>query len=37
VLRLPLPELPRAMAALVLGGLVALPFLWSDVKSMIRL
>jgi putative peptidoglycan lipid II flippase len=34
---LPLPALLTALAAMAAGGLVALPFIWPEVKSLIRL
>jgi hypothetical protein len=34
---LPLPALFTALAAMALGGLVALPFIWPEVKSLVRL
>jgi putative peptidoglycan lipid II flippase len=34
---LPLPAIPAVLAALGLGGLVALPFIWPEVKSLIHL
>lgn len=30
----PLPDLPRALAASAAGGLVALPFLWPELRSL---
>jgi putative peptidoglycan lipid II flippase len=36
-LLLPLPELPLAIAALAAGGLVTLPFIWPEVKLLIKL
>lgn len=33
----PLPELPLAVGALALAGLAALPFLWPEVKLIIKL
>lgn len=37
LLQLPLPELISAIVALVVGGLVLLPFIWSEVKLLIKL
>jgi putative peptidoglycan lipid II flippase len=37
LLRLPLPALPLALAALSLAGLLALPFLWPEVKLLLSL
>ena len=34
---LPLPALFTALGAMALGGLVALPFIWPEVKSLVRL
>ncbi len=34
---LPLPTLPATLAALVIGGLAALPFIWSEVKLLVKL
>jgi len=37
LLRLPLPGLPLALGALAAGTLLALPFVWPEVKLLIRL
>ncbi len=34
---LPLPILPLSLGALATGGLVVLPFIWSEVKLLVRL
>jgi peptidoglycan biosynthesis protein MviN/MurJ (putative lipid II flippase) len=34
---LPLPALFTALGAMALGGLVAVPFIWPEVKSLVRL
>jgi len=34
---LPLPILPLSLAALALGGLAAAPFIWPEIKSLVRL
>ncbi len=33
----PLSRLPLAIGALALGGLVALPFIWKEIKALVRL
>jgi putative peptidoglycan lipid II flippase len=33
----PLPLLPLALVSLAAGGLVSLPFIWSEVKSLVKL
>jgi putative peptidoglycan lipid II flippase len=37
LLRLPLPALPLAAVALAAGGLVILPFIWPELKILMRL
>jgi putative peptidoglycan lipid II flippase len=37
LMRLPLPTLPVTLAALVVGGFAVLPFIWSEVKLLIKL
>jgi putative peptidoglycan lipid II flippase len=37
VLQLPFAPLPLSLAALLVGGLLALPFVWRDVKLLIQL
>lgn len=37
VQRMELPGLPRAALALAVGGLVALPLLWSEIKVLVKL
>ena len=37
VMQLPLPALPLAVGALLVGALVALPFIWGEVKLLLRL
>jgi len=37
LLRLPLPALPLAAVALAAGGLVVLPFIWPELKILMRL
>lgn len=37
ILQMSLPALPLALAALVLGGLGVLPFIWPEVKMLVRL
>ncbi len=34
---LPLPDLFSALGAMAAGGLIALPFIWPEVKSLVRL
>lgn len=34
---LPLPVLPLSLAALALGGAAALPFIWPEIKTLVRL
>lgn len=34
---LPLPALFTSLSAMALGGLIALPFIWPEVKSLVRL
>ncbi len=34
---LPLPLLPLSLGALAAGGLAALPFIWTEVKSLVKL
>jgi putative peptidoglycan lipid II flippase len=34
---LPLPLLPLSLAALAAGGLAALPFIWTEIKLLVRL
>ena len=34
---LPLSDLPRALAALTIGGLLILPFIWPEVKLLVKL
>ena len=36
-MRLPLPALPLALGSLALGGLLAIPFIWPEVKLLIKL
>jgi putative peptidoglycan lipid II flippase len=36
-MRLPLPALPLAVGSLGLGGLLAIPFVWPEVKLLIKL
>jgi hypothetical protein len=35
--QLPLPALISGIAALAVGGLVVLPFIWSEIKILIKL
>lgn len=37
LLQLPLPELPLTIAALTMGGLMVVPFIWPEVKLLIKL
>jgi putative peptidoglycan lipid II flippase len=37
MLQLPLPALPLAILAMAVGGLVALPFIWPELKMLIKL
>ncbi len=37
VLQLPLPALPLALASMAAGGLVVLPFIWPEIKLLIKL
>jgi putative peptidoglycan lipid II flippase len=37
ILRLPLPPLPLGLGALAAGGLAALPFIWPEIKILIKL
>jgi len=37
LMRLPLPTFPVTLAALVVGGFAVLPFIWSEVKLLIKL
>ena len=37
LLQLPLPELPLTLAALTMGGLMVVPFIWPEVKLLIKL
>jgi putative peptidoglycan lipid II flippase len=37
LLQLPLPALPLAILAMAVGGLVALPFIWPELKMLIKL
>jgi len=34
---LPLPAVFTALGAMVVGGLVALPFIWTEVKGLVQL
>ena len=34
---LPLPRLPLSIAALLLGGVIILPFIWKEIKMLVRL
>jgi peptidoglycan biosynthesis protein MviN/MurJ (putative lipid II flippase) len=34
---LPLSDLPRALASLAIGGLLILPFIWPEVKLLVKL
>jgi hypothetical protein len=36
-MQLPLPALPLAIGALLVGVLMALPFVWQEVKLLLRL
>lgn len=37
LMRLPLPALPLAAGALIVGGLAVLPFIWPEVRLLIKL
>lgn len=37
LMRLPLPALPLAVGALIVGGLSVLPFIWPEVRLLIKL
>jgi putative peptidoglycan lipid II flippase len=37
ILRLPLPALPLALASMAAGGLLILPFIWPELKLLIKL
>jgi hydrogenase/urease accessory protein HupE len=37
LLQLPFPELLVAVAALAVGGIATLPFIWPEVKTLIKL
>jgi putative peptidoglycan lipid II flippase len=37
LMRLPLPQLPLAIGALAVAGLITLPFLWTEVKLLVKL
>ncbi len=37
IMQLPLPALPLAVGAAGLGGLAALPFIWSEIKLLLKL
>jgi putative peptidoglycan lipid II flippase len=36
-LQLPLPTAPQVLVALVVGGLLALPFIWPEIKVLLKL